>query len=153
MNEIDFGIFFFNPNDDGISGNYAMHAKSAVRTRVAERYPNVLNDGWHVLSGDLFGPRNIHMIITSAVGSPDASRVDLELTDAFAEGRMPPFVPYVIGMFMCPLDALRHADSRLKKDKIAGYLGLATLVLPNEKALHEVSEALVLPMTKLNSIS
>ena len=152
MNNIDFGIFFFNSDDDGISGNYALHAKLAVRMRVAECYPNVLNDGWHVLSGDLFGPRNVHMIITSHMGSPDASRVDLELTDTFAEGRMPPFVPYVIGMFMCPAEAMRFADERLKKDKVAGYLGLATLVLPNEQALHELANGLTLPMTELNSI-
>jgi hypothetical protein len=153
MNNVDFGIFFFNSEDSEISGNYALHAKLALRTRVAERFPRVLDDGWHVLSGDLFGPRNIHMIITSAVGSPDASLVDLELTDAFAEGRMPGFVPYVIGMFMCPAEAMRFADGRLKKDKVAGYLGLATLVLPNEQALLEVANGLMLPMTKLNSIS
>lgn len=152
MDNIDFGIFFFNSDDSGISGNYALHAKMALRERVAERYPKVLGDGWHVLSGDLFGPRNIQIILTSLVSLPDASRLVGSLQQAFADGRMPPFVPYLVGVFMCPFDALRHADGRLKQDRVAGYLGLATFVLPNENALREISEALSLLMTQLNSV-
>jgi hypothetical protein len=106
MHNIDFGIFFFNADDRGISGNYAMHAKMAVRDRVAEPDAKVLDGGWRVLSGDLFGPRNIHIVLTSLVGSPDPSRVDTALLRTFADGRIPNFVPYVIGMFMCPLEAL-----------------------------------------------
>ncbi len=152
MDNIAFGIFFFNSDDGGIRGNYALHAKLAVCERAADRHPNVRDDGWHVLSGDLFGPRNIHVILTSLVALPDASRLDGDLQRGFAAGRMPAFVPYLIGMFMCPLDALRHADTRLKQDRVAGYLGLATFVLPNENALREISEGLGLPMTPLNSV-
>jgi hypothetical protein len=152
MSRIDFGIFFFNSNDEGVSGNYALHAKKAVSERVAEREPRVRGSGMHVLSGDLFGPRSIHIILTSPVASPDAARLDPVLQQLFAANRMPSFVPYLIGMFMCPLDALRHADTRLKRDKVAGYLGLATFILPHENALQEISEGLSLPMTSLHSV-
>jgi len=152
MNHLDFGIFFFNSSDEGISGNYAMHAKKAVRERVAEREPRVRDGGWHILSGDLFGPRNIQILLTTAAISPDGSRIDSALRQGFAESRMPSYIPYVIGMFMCPLDALRHADTRLKQDKVAGYLGLATFVLPHQNALREISEGLSLPMTSLHSV-
>ena len=30
MSPIDFGVLFFNADDDEISGNYAMHAKKSV---------------------------------------------------------------------------------------------------------------------------
>jgi hypothetical protein len=55
-------------------------------------------------------------------------------------------------MFMCPLDALKHADARLKEDNIAGYLGLATFILPNENGLREIAEGLSLAMTSLDSV-
>jgi len=152
MNDIDFGLFFFNSNDEGISGNYALHAKKALSERVAEREPRVRDSGWHILSGDLFGPRNVQILLTTAAISPDATRIDAELRQGFAAGRMPGFIPYVIGMFMCPIDALRHADTRLKQDKVAGYLGLATFTLPNESALMEIGQALSLPMTSLHSV-
>jgi hypothetical protein len=71
---------------------------------------------------------------------------------AVTGGPEPEFIPYVVGMFMCPLQALRHADTRLKVDRVAGYLGLATFVLPDENALREISEGLSLPMTSLDSI-
>jgi len=150
--DIRLGIFFFNSDDGRISGNYALHAKMALRERVAERYPRVMDPGWHVLSGDLFGPRNIQIILTTSGVLSDAARVDSTLRRAFAEGNMPAFVPYLIGLFMCPLDVLQHADDRLKADNVAGYLGLTTMMLPNEKALREIAEALSLPMTEFNSV-
>jgi hypothetical protein len=124
---IDFGIFFFNSSDRGISGNYALHAKMAVRERIAEHEPRVRGSGWHVLSGDLFGPENIQVVLTTTGISPDATRLDSALRQAFAAGRMPEYVPYVIGMFMCSIDALVHADTRMKQDGVAGYLGAGNL--------------------------
>jgi hypothetical protein len=152
MGPIDFGMFFFNSDDDEIAGNYAMHAKKVVCERVAEREPRVRESRWSILSGDLFGPRSIQILLTTSAMSPDKTRIDSELQQGFAAGRMPSFVPYVIGMFMCPLDALRHADTRLKQDKVAGYLGLATFILPDQKTLQEISEALTLPMTSMHSV-
>jgi hypothetical protein len=152
MNRIEFGMFFFNSSHSGISGNYALHAKQAIRERVAEREPRVRNSGWHVLSGDLFGFSNLQIILGTATVSPDATRLDPVLHRAVTGGPELEFVPYVVGMFMCPLDILRHADRRLKADRVVGYLGLATLVLPNENALREISEGLSLPMTSLHSI-
>lgn len=154
VSHIDLGIFFFKSDDERISGNYALHAKKAVCQRVAEREPRVQDSGWQVLSGDLLGPEgpsNIQLILNSPVLSPDSSRVDPALKQIFAAGRMPGFVPYVIGMWLCPLDALRFADTRMKNDKVAGYLGLATFVLPNLNALMEISNGLCLPTTSLHS--
>lgn len=149
---LDFGIFFFKSDDEGISGNYALHAKKAVCQRVAEREPRVQHSDWRVLSGDVLGPGNIHLILNSPVLSPDSSRVDPALKQVFAADEMPGFVPYVIGMFMCPQDALRHADTRMKNDKVAGYLGLATFVLPNLNVVMEISQGLCLPTTSLHSV-
>jgi hypothetical protein len=35
MSRIDFGVFFFNSHDEGISGNCVLHAKKALCERVA----------------------------------------------------------------------------------------------------------------------
>ena len=82
--------------------------------------------------------------------SPDSTRGDSAILERFAAGQMPDFVPYVLGMFMIPLDALRLADTRLKRDKVAGYLGLATFVLRNVRALKAIADALSLPMIPLD---
>lgn len=152
VSHIDLGIFFFKSDDERITGNYALHAKKEVSQRVAEREPRVQDSGWRVLSGDLLGPSNMQLILNSPVLSPDSSRVDPALKQVFAAGRMPGFVLYVIGMWMCPLDALRFADTHMKSDKVAGYLGLATFVLPNLNALMEISNGLCLPTTSLHSV-
>ncbi len=149
---IAFGVFFFNSDDDGISGNYALHAKKAVSERVAEREPRVRDSGWNVLSGDLFEPQNIQTILATTAIYPDATRLGSAIREGFAASRMPDYTPYVIGMFMCPLDALIHADTRMKQDRVAGYLGLATFDLPHEEVLKEISEALTLPMTSLHTV-
>lgn len=149
---IDFGIFLFNSSDQGISGNYALHAKMAVSKRVAERDKRVRDESWPVLSGDLFGTGFLQAALDTAGISPDATRLDSSLLETFGKCQTPEYILYVIGIFMCPLDALIHADKCMKQDGIAGYLGLATFVLPHEDVLREFSKGMSLPITKLHSI-
>ena len=148
MPPVDFGLFFFDPTGRG--ADHAAHARQLVARAVGEREPVVHETGWHVLSGDLYGARNVQALMGKADLHPDWTRIDGALQRDFEEGHIPAFVPYVVGVFICPVGALRHGDSRLKEQRAAGYLGLATFVLPNLDLLHDISHALLLPITSLN---
>lgn len=153
MRDVDFALFFFNSDNEAITGNYAVHAKDSICSRVAERDPRVRSLGWHVISGDLLGLGNLKTLLHTSAVSPDGSQLDSSFLNSVEAGGRLGFVPYVVGLFACPTDAMRHADLRLKQDEVAGYLGSAFFTLPNEKALQEISEGLGLPMTSLHSIA
>jgi len=149
---IPFGMFFFNSSDKGISGNYALHAKKAVSVRVAEQAPMILDAKWEVLSGDLFDSERVKDLLDNSDLKPDLSLLDANLKSCFTKGRSPDYIVYLIGMFMCPSPALRHADTRLKNDKCAGYLGLATFSLPKQDAIVKIGMGLSLSMTSMHSV-
>jgi len=152
-NNINFGFFFFNSDDENISGNYALHAKNALITRIAEQDPRVRDPTVKVISGDLFGAKNIQTMLTMSEIKPSATLLDADLRLAFTDGRMPGFTPYLVGFFTVRIDALQHADKHLRRDKIAGYRGLATFTLQHPGEVAEVGRILSVPMTSLHSAS
>lgn len=158
LSNITLGIFVFNSEDKGISGNYARHAKMALRERLAESAPMVLDDGWHVLSGDLLTDstvRNMKKILKTAKNKSNTILLDSNLYTKFTSGELPSYIPYLIVVFYCPKEALKHADKRLKQDKTAGYAGAILLDISKEfeiNTLKEINNGLYLSMTKLGSV-
>lgn len=142
----NFALFVFNSDDAQISGNYALHAKNALRRWLGEKTPMVLDERWQVLSGDLLGLKNMQIIITSQQISPDPDLLTPSVRKKFESGQHVGFMPYLIGVFNCPRDACIYADQRLKEDKITGYHGVILFELPTIEVIYEISFGLSLPL-------
>jgi hypothetical protein len=145
---VPYGIFFFNPADDGFDG------QRAVRERTAKYDRRILDGEWLVHHGDMLLEltrvrHNIRAILRDKGCKLD--RLDAALKTALAQSADPGYRPYVIGMTGVQFAVLEQADDRLRQDKVAGYKGLIFFALENVNRAMEVGSGFSLILSDINS--
>ncbi len=148
------GLFLFNSSEEGISRNYDDHAKIAIRSRLGELVPRVLDDEWNVLSGDiLLGLTHVRVNIQNIMSSDgcNSQRLHPDLLSSLRRGNDPGYVPYLLGIYGVPLSKLLLVDNQLKHDEIAGYRGLAMFGMNDVGHVMELGSGLALPVSKFKA--